>query len=61
MFELLATLSPDSRRHMGNYTLVVAGMQFGRSWFRAAHGHRPSGEILLDSTCAVMRWRRMSA
>lgn len=54
VFELLATLSPDARRHMGNYTLVVAGMQFkGGPGFVLLAGTGPSGEILLDSTCAV--------
>jgi CDP-diacylglycerol pyrophosphatase len=54
LFELLATLSPDARHHMGNYTLVVAGMQFkGGPGFVLLTGTGPSGEILLDSTCAV--------
>jgi CDP-diacylglycerol pyrophosphatase len=54
LFELLATLSPDARHHMGNYTLVVAGMQFKSGpGFALLTGTGPSGEILLDSTCAV--------
>jgi CDP-diacylglycerol pyrophosphatase len=54
VFELLATLSPDARHHMGNYTLGVAGMQFkGGPGFVLLAGTGPSGEILLDSTCAV--------
>jgi CDP-diacylglycerol pyrophosphatase len=54
LFELLATLSPDARHHPGNYTLVVAGMQFkGGPGFVVLTGTGPSGEILLDSTCAV--------
>jgi CDP-diacylglycerol pyrophosphatase len=54
LFELLATLSPDARHHMGNYTLIVAGMQFkGAPGFVVLAGTGPSGEILLDSTCAV--------
>jgi CDP-diacylglycerol pyrophosphatase len=54
LFELLATLSPDARHHMGNYTLVVAGMQFsGGPGFAVLTGTGPSGEILLDSACAV--------
>jgi CDP-diacylglycerol pyrophosphatase len=54
LFELLATLSPDARHHMGNYTLVVAGMQFKSGpGFVLMTGTGPSGEILLDSTCAV--------
>jgi CDP-diacylglycerol pyrophosphatase len=54
VFELLATLKPDARHHMGNYTLVVAGMQFKNGpGFVVLAGTGPSGEILLDSTCAV--------
>jgi CDP-diacylglycerol pyrophosphatase len=55
LFELLATLNEDARHHMGNYTLVVAGMQFkgGAPGFVLLAGSGPSGEILLDSTCAV--------
>ena len=54
LFELLATLNSDARHHMGNYTLVVAGMQFkGGPGFVVLAGTGPSGEILLDSTCAV--------
>jgi CDP-diacylglycerol pyrophosphatase len=54
LFELLATLSPDARHHMGNYTLVVAGMQFKTGpGFVLLAGTGPSGEILLDSSCAV--------
>jgi CDP-diacylglycerol pyrophosphatase len=54
LFELLATLNPDARHHMGNYTLVVAGMQFRSGpGFVVLTGTGPSGEILLDSTCAV--------
>ena len=54
VFELLATLSPDARHHMGNYTVVVAGMQFKTGpGFVMLTGTGPSGEILLDSTCAV--------
>jgi CDP-diacylglycerol pyrophosphatase len=54
LFELLATLSPDVRHHMGNYTLIVAGMQFKSGpGFVVLAGTGPSGEILLDSSCAV--------
>jgi len=54
LFELLATLSPDARHHLGNYTLIVAGMQFKDGpGFVLLTGTGPSGEILLDSTCAV--------
>src|SRR5258707_234165 len=54
LFELLAALSPDARHHMGNYTLIVAGMQFKRGpGFALLTGTGPSGEILLDSGCSV--------
>jgi len=54
LFELLATLSPDARHHMGNYTLIVAGMQFKSGpGFVVLTGTGPSGEILLDSSCAI--------
>jgi CDP-diacylglycerol pyrophosphatase len=54
LFELLATLSSDARHHMGNYTLIVAGMQFKSGpGFVVLTGTGPSGEILLDSSCAV--------
>ena len=54
VFELLATLSSDARHHMGNYTAVVAGMQFkGGAGFVLLAGTGPSGEILLDSSCAA--------
>jgi CDP-diacylglycerol pyrophosphatase len=54
LFELLATLNPDARHHMGNYTLIVACMQFQSGpGFVVLTGTGPSGEILLDSTCAV--------
>jgi hypothetical protein len=39
---------------MGNYTLIVAGMQFNSGpGFVVLTGTGPSGEILLDSSCAV--------
>jgi CDP-diacylglycerol pyrophosphatase len=53
-FELLAALNADARHHLGNYTLVVAGMQFkGGPGFVMVAGTGPSGEILLDSSCAA--------
>jgi CDP-diacylglycerol pyrophosphatase len=53
-FELLATLRPDVRRHMGDYTLVAAGMEFRNGpGFVVLTGTGPTGELLLDSTCAV--------
>ncbi len=54
LFELLATLNPETRHHMGDYTLVVAGMQFKSGpGFIVLTGTGPSGELLLDPTCAV--------
>jgi CDP-diacylglycerol pyrophosphatase len=53
-FELLAGLKPDVRHHMGDYTLVVAGMQFSSGpGFALLAGTGPTGELLLDSSCAV--------
>jgi CDP-diacylglycerol pyrophosphatase len=53
-FELLASLKPDTRHHMGDYTLVAAGMQFrGGPGFVVLTGTGPTGELLLDSSCAV--------
>jgi CDP-diacylglycerol pyrophosphatase len=52
-FELLASLNADARHHMADYTLVVAGMQFKSGpGFVVLTGTGPSGELLLDSTCA---------
>ena len=53
-FEMLATLKPEVRHHMGDYTLVVAGMQFKSGpGFIVLTGTGPTGELLLDATCAV--------
>ncbi len=53
-FELLAKLKPDTLHHMGDYTVVVAGMQFKSDpGFIVLTGTGPTGELLLDSTCAV--------
>jgi CDP-diacylglycerol pyrophosphatase len=53
-FEMLANLNPDVRHHMGDYTLVVAGMQFKSGpGFVVLTGTGPTGELLLDATCAV--------
>jgi len=54
LFELLANLSPDVRHHMGDYTLVAAGMQFADGpGFVILTGTGPTGELLLDASCAV--------
>lgn len=53
-FELVAQLGPEVRHHMGDYTVVVAGMQFkSGAGFMLLTGTGPTGELLLDSSCAV--------
>jgi CDP-diacylglycerol pyrophosphatase len=60
-FRLLATAAPDAAKHMGDYTLLVAGATFvGRPGFilladRAAplHGDFGSSEELQDHGCAL--------
>ncbi len=53
-FELVANLSLDAKHHMGNYTVVVAGMQYKSGpGFILLTGTGPTGELLLDSSCAV--------
>jgi CDP-diacylglycerol pyrophosphatase len=53
-FELVANMSSDAKHHMGNYTLIVAGMQFKSGpGFILLTGTGPTGELLLDSSCAV--------
>ncbi len=53
-FELVSNLNSDAKHHMGNYTLVVAGMQFKDGpGFILLTGTGPTGELLLDSTCTV--------
>lgn len=53
-FDLVSKLSSDAKRHMGNYTLVVAGMLYKDGpGFILLTGTGPTGELLLDSSCAV--------
>jgi CDP-diacylglycerol pyrophosphatase len=53
-FELVANMSLDAKHHMGNYTLVVAGMQFKSGpGFILLTATGPTGGLLLDSSCAV--------
>ena len=53
-FELLANLSSDAKHHMGDYTLIVVGMQYKSGpGFIVLTGTGPTGELLLDSSCAV--------
>jgi CDP-diacylglycerol pyrophosphatase len=52
--ELLADKLPAAKSAMGDYTLVVAGMDFKEGpGFVVLAGTGPAGELLLDSTCAV--------
>jgi CDP-diacylglycerol pyrophosphatase len=53
-FELVAKLGPDVRHHIGDYTVVVAGMQYkSGAGFMLLAGTGPTGELLLDSACTV--------
>jgi len=53
-FELVANLSPEARRHVGNYTVVIAGVQYQSGpGFIVLTGTGPSGDLLLDSGCVV--------
>jgi len=53
-FELLAKRLPRANHVMGDYTLVLAGMQFKNGpGFILLAGSGRAGELLLDSTCAV--------
>ena len=53
-FELVAEMSEDARRHLGSYTVVLAGVQ-SRSGpgFALLAGSGASGDLLLDSGCTV--------
>jgi CDP-diacylglycerol pyrophosphatase len=53
-FELLADKLPAAKSAMGDYTLVLAGMEFNEGpGFILLAGKGPAGEVLLDSTCAI--------
>jgi CDP-diacylglycerol pyrophosphatase len=53
-FELVASLSPDARHHVANYTVVIAGVQYQSGpGFIVLTGTGPSGDLLLDSGCIV--------
>jgi CDP-diacylglycerol pyrophosphatase len=53
-FELLADKLPTAKSAMGDYTLVLAGMEFNEGpGFILLAGKGPAGELLLDSTCAI--------
>jgi CDP-diacylglycerol pyrophosphatase len=51
---LLADRLPEAKRDLGDYTLVVAGMNFREGpGFMLLASQGPAGELLLDSTCAL--------
>jgi hypothetical protein len=53
-YDLLARLMPEIHRRMGDYTVIIAGMQFRDGpGFLALTGIGPDGDLLLDGTCAV--------
>ena len=53
-FELVASLSPEARHHLGSYTVVLAGAQYQSGpGFILLTGTGPSGDLLLDSGCIV--------
>jgi CDP-diacylglycerol pyrophosphatase len=53
-FDLVSQLGPEVRHHLGDYTVVVAGMQYkSGAGFMLLTGTGPTGELLLDSACAV--------
>lgn len=54
-FALLAERLPGAKDSMGDYTLVVAGMNFkdGPGFVLLAGKSTPGGELMLDSSCAV--------
>jgi CDP-diacylglycerol pyrophosphatase len=53
-YELVAGLKPDVRHHLGDYTVVAAGMQFDSGpGFILLTGTGPTGELLLDAGCSV--------
>ncbi len=54
LFELVANMKPDVARHLRDYTLVVAGAQFKSGpGFILLTGTGLTGELLMDSSCAV--------
>jgi CDP-diacylglycerol pyrophosphatase len=53
-FTLLAAKLPGAKAAMGDYTLVVAGMDFKEGpGFILLAANGPAGELLLDSGCAI--------
>lgn len=55
-FDLLAANPPEPGHPLGDFTLVLAGMQFSSGpGFVLLAGTQRAGELLLDSSCAVAR------
>lgn len=55
-FALLAASPPEPAHALGDFTLVLAGMQFtGGPGFVLLAGTQRAGELLLDASCAVAR------
>lgn len=53
-FQLLADKLPAAKSAMGDYTLVLAGMDFSEGpGFILLAGKGAAGELLLDPTCAI--------
>jgi CDP-diacylglycerol pyrophosphatase len=52
--DLVTQIGPDVRHHLGDYTVVLAGMQYkSGAGFMLLAGTGATGELLLDSSCAV--------
>jgi len=55
-FALIADGIPAAKAAMGDYTVIVAGMDFSEGpGFVVLAGNASAGELLLDSTCAAAR------
>ena len=56
-FEILADRLPGAKNAMGDFTLLVAGMEFkdGPGFALVAGSSVPGAELMLDSSCAVGR------
>jgi len=53
-YELVAKLKPGVTDHIGDYTVIIAGMQYTSGpGFVLITGTGQTGELLLDSSCAV--------
>jgi CDP-diacylglycerol pyrophosphatase len=54
LYESLAAMKPGTSQRLRDYTLIVVGAQLASGpGFIVLTGTGPTGEILLDSTCAV--------